>query len=106
MKKFKSAEQYLIYLNEEYHKLHKRYEDLFWIYYMGDHSLDKQMNQALKARDTFRSDPKYTTEIERLYSQASKKERDRLELWLYFFSFYQTPSEALKVKEKINNLES
>ncbi len=100
-----TAEKYLDFLNKEYHKLHKAYEDNFWISYMGDHSVDKKMNEAQKARDAFRANPEYTEELKNLLNSASKRTQVRIRYWLKFFACYQTPKEGLLIKRKIDELE-
>lgn len=93
-------------LNNTYSKLHTKYEELFWISYMGDHSVDKQFNAALKARDAFRSDPRYPNIIEELISTGTKQQKIRLGYWKSFFSKFQIPKEVLAIKAKIDTLES
>ncbi len=100
------SQKYLDFLNKTYFSLHKNYEELFWLSYMGDHSVDKKKDKALSLRDEFRSNPKYTEKINNLISKAKPKEKDKLKYWLEFFSRYQTPKEALSLKEKIDALES
>ncbi len=102
----KTIEKYLEFLNKEYFKLHKDYEELFWISYMGDHSVDKKKDQALAKRDAFRANPKYPLEIKKLIETANSELKSRLEKWLRFFEQYQTPKEALAIKAKIDTLES
>ncbi len=102
----KTADQYLDFLNAEYFKLHKTFEDLFWLSYMGDHSVDKRKDKALADRDAFRANPKYPEEIKLLLKKADSKTKLRLRMWLDFFAQYQTPKEVLVVKEKIDALES
>lgn len=93
-------------LNETYFKLHKRYEDLFWTSYMGDHSVDAKKDAATAARDAFRADPQYMVKIQHLFKEANAAEKKRLGKWLDFFDRYQTPPEALTLKNKISALES
>lgn len=105
MKK-KTAKQLLNRLNEAYFKLHKDYEEYFWVSYMGDHSVDEKMNRAQAARDTFRSDAQLLAEVKSAMKDAPKNIRERLALWKRFFENYQTPVEAVRLKEKIVELES
>ena len=101
-----SARALLVALNKTYLRLHKTYEDLFWISYMGDHSVNKKKDEALAKRDAFRADPKHIRQINEAMADASNEEKRRLELWLRFFNCYQSPKEALSLKNKINRLES
>lgn len=103
--KSKSA-QFLDQLNKEYFKLHKNYEEYFWISRMGDHSVDKKKDEAIAKRDAFRADPKLAERINALLPIANKKEKERLNLWLGFFQCYQSPKEALPIKKKVDRLES
>lgn len=100
------ASAFLDILNKEYSKLHKTYEDLFWVSYMGDPSVDKKKDEALAKRDTFRANPKFVKKIHELREHADTEERVRLDYWLRFFECYQCPKEALSIKNKISKLES
>ncbi len=104
--KLTSAGEYLDLLNQRYFKLHKRYEDFFWLSYMGDHSVNSKKDKALYDRDLFRADLEHVKQINTLLPSASKDEQRRLKLWLDFFKRYQTPREAFPIKEKIDALES
>ncbi len=99
------GEKLLDYLNDTYTSLHKKYEDLYWISYMGDHTVDEEMNLAQKARDAFRADHKLKDEVEKELKMAHGKVKSRLFIWKHFFELYQTPPEALIIKEKIARVE-
>ncbi|OGZ66154.1 MAG: hypothetical protein A3C50_01540 [Candidatus Staskawiczbacteria bacterium RIFCSPHIGHO2_02_FULL_43_16] len=102
-----SAERFLEQLNKEYLQLHKQYEELFWISYMGDHSVDDAKNKALAKRDAFRGNGEYYQEVKRLKGKGeSSKINERLNIWLDFFERYQLPPKALKLKNKIDALET
>lgn len=103
---FSSGSKLLDYLNAEYSKLHKAYEDRFWISYMGDHSVDKAMNEAQAARDAFRADPKLKAEVEKYIKISKGKIKDRLRLWNNFFSLYQAPAHAAPIKRKADELDA
>ncbi|MBX4195586.1 M2 family metallopeptidase [Candidatus Parcubacteria bacterium] len=105
MKAKNTAKEFLQYLNDEYHKLHKGYEELFWISYMGDHSVDNKLKLAQKRRDAFRANPEFPKRLKELEEGADKAAGVRIGYWLWFFSCYQTPPEGLAVKEKIDKLE-
>ena len=84
-----TAQKYLDFLNKTYFKLHKKYEDLFWLSYMGKHSVDKRKDIALAKRDAFRANPKYAEEIKDLLKKSNSKEKKRFHTWLKFFQQYQ-----------------
>jgi hypothetical protein len=100
------VDKFLNQLNTDYFKLHKVYEDFFWISYMGDHSVDKKKDQAMAKRDEFRADPKFIKKINELLPKATNDEKVRLNQWVRFFECYQSPKKALPIKNKISRLES
>ncbi len=102
----KTALKFLEYLNDTYSRLHKNYEDLFWLSYMGDHAKNKKLDEARSKRDDFRSDQKIKKETDDLLKNSNGRVRDRLKLWSHFFSLYQSPKEAAKYKNQANQLET
>lgn len=103
---FKSAKALLDYLNDTHVKLHRNYEELFWISYMGDHSVDVRMNEAQQARDAFRANSNLKTEVGSHLKNAKGKDKQRLKVWDHFFSLYQVPEEALTIRKQAADLES
>ncbi len=51
----KDIVDFLDKLNSEYLKIHKTYEDLFWVSYMGDNSIDDKFKKAKSKLNEFRS---------------------------------------------------
>jgi hypothetical protein len=100
------TQKFLEKLNDEYYKLHKKYEDFYWTYHMGDHSVEKAKDKANDARNAFRANANYYAKAKELYKTANKKDKKSLGAWMLFFSKWQTPPELLEIKGKIVKLES
>lgn len=104
--KFSKTIDLLNYLNNTYSRLHTAYEKAFWISYMGDHSIDKNMQKAQEARDKFRSNSKLKLEVEFHLKKSKGEIKKRLENWNRFFSLFIAPPEALIVKKRVAELEA
>src|ERR1700744_451072 len=102
--RFDSGEKFLDYLNTAYPQLHTAYEGAFWLSYMGDHSVDKRMNEAQAARDAFRADPVLKAQAASLARKSKGSIKDRLKIWERFFGLYQTPPEAFAIRTKVAEL--
>ncbi|MDO8742609.1 MAG: M3 family metallopeptidase [bacterium] len=100
------VQTFLEQMNQGYLKLHKEYEELFWISYMGDHSVDKRMNTARAARDAFQGSTGHLQQAQELLKKASPKDKKRLNIWIAFFKQYQSPAELFELRSRIGVLES
>lgn len=103
---WKSANELITYLNTTYAKLHTTYEDYFWQSYMGDHSINNAKEDAQTARDAFRSNESLKNSVEIFIKKSSGTIIERLRYWNHFFSVYQVPEIAKKLKQKIAILET
>jgi len=99
-------EAFLSWLNSTFSKLHEAFEDYYWTSYMGDHSVDKAMNEAQAARDAFRANPELKKTVEAYIKTSKGPIKERLKVWQHFFSLYQMPPEAAEIKKKITDLEA
>jgi len=94
-------------LNKEYYELHKKYENFFRTSYMGDHSIDQEMNIAEAKLLQFKTGKQNLTNIKKsLNKETDPKLKERLQNWKSFFESNATPNNVKKLKEKIINIET
>jgi len=100
-------ENFLETIRKKHVSLHKKYENLFWTSYMGDHSVDDKKNEAQAKLNNFSSDIKNLQTIEKLLlEKLNQKQKASLLHWKKYFELNQVPSSLLKLKEKITVLET
>ena len=95
-------------LNATYLRLHLAFEELFWLFKMGDHSVEVAMNAAEKERNIFRSSSEYLGRVRIMLADhsVSREEKNRLRIWEGFFKLYQVPTELINLYDEIMNIES
>ena len=103
---YKTAKDFLEYLNKTYHKLHKDYEDVFWLYRMGNYKYGDIMNKKESLRDSFRSNKHLRLVTINFLKKSNGENKERLTLWKDFFDLYISSDEALAIKKKIADLEN
>src|SRR5207249_11957090 len=103
-----SAEMLLNELNAAHLKLHRAFEEAFWLFNMGDHAVKDAMNDAEKARDAFRADARNLEHVRAAISASatSPKEIERLLCREDFFKLYQSSVELMPLKAMLGKLES
>ncbi|MBP6912512.1 MAG: hypothetical protein KBB86_01110 [Candidatus Pacebacteria bacterium] len=103
----KEIDEFLNYLNKTYYNVHKNFEDLFWISYMYDSSVNKKKDLATSAREAFRTNIELSDKVNYFFKKTdNKKFVERLKYWQKFFNTYQTPPELAPLKNEIDVLES
>ncbi len=104
--KLVTASELLAQLNAQYVKLHRAYEEYFWLSYMGDRTVTKAMNEALAKRDAFRADAVMYLKVCEAHKKAKGTNKKKLASWKLFFEKFQTPLKLLTLKNTIAELES
>ncbi|HWC57594.1 MAG TPA: M3 family metallopeptidase [Candidatus Paceibacterota bacterium] len=105
-KDWKSAKELLDFLNEEYFKVHTKYEKYFWISYMGDRSVNAKKDEAEAKRESFRTNAYLSASVITFLRKSSGILKERLHCWADFFSRYQTPAELVGLRKEISELQT
>lgn len=110
MKKQLETKKMLDDFNNAYASLHKKYEDYFWTSHMGNHLVDKKMNEAFNAKIAFSANPKNLNKVNETLKIAGKNNKQKLNkkllAWKKFFEKYQTPKTAIEIQKQITEIES
>lgn len=93
-------------LNTEYAKLHTAYETAFWRVYMGELDQSNKMTVTMRARDAYRANTKIAAEVDKALLKAKGEYKKRLLHWKNFFSLFQTPDNAVAIKNAANEIEN
>ena len=103
---WKTAKALLDYLNTTYPKLHTAYEELFWISYMGDHSVNPAKDEAQNNKELFTTNEELSEAINSFLIKSTGTIKESLLLWRKFFDCYQVPAKTKELKKKITELET
>ncbi|MBY0328762.1 hypothetical protein K2Q02_01570 [Patescibacteria group bacterium] len=103
---WKTAKALLEYLNSTYSELHTAYEELFWVSYMGDHSVNPAKDEAQNNKEKFLTDEKLSEAVNVFLSKSTGSTKESLLQWKKFLDCYQVPVETKKLKQKITELET
>lgn len=96
----------LDFLNKEYFKKHKTYEDLFWTSYMGDHSIDGKFAAAKSELEKFKNNRELANAVNEAYKIKDKKLKERVGYWKKSFNIWQIPLELLDLRNTVMKLEA
>lgn len=103
---WKTAKALLEYLNSTYSELHTAYEELFWVSYMGDHSVNPTKDEAQNNKEKFLTDEKLSEAVNIFLSKSASSTKESLLQWKKFLDCYQVPVETKMLKQKITELET
>lgn len=104
--KMQEITDFLNQLNQEHLSTHAAYEDLFWRFNMGDHSVKEDKNAAEADRNTFRTNSEYAHQVKVFLEVAKGDQKLSLEHWRRFFSCYKAPKELAELRAQIAKLEN
>lgn len=93
-------------LNRDYFAKHKKFEEFFWISYMGDHSIDDKFAAAKADLEKFKTDRELANAVNAAYKIADKKLKERVGYWKKSFDTWQIPLELLDLRNAVMKLEA